>query len=98
MNIVFYQLWSRPLPVLHLALFLHGSLPLPPRRRAAVRLVTLDSVIRDSSLVEIGVLSGRKDRGRGNWPIRHGALSAIDTASAQATSLRGGVVHEAHAS
>jgi hypothetical protein len=58
----------------------------------------LDSIIGDVRPVGGRVLSGREDRGRGNGPIRHGALSAIDTASAQAISLRGGVVREAHAS
>jgi hypothetical protein len=58
----------------------------------------LDSIMGDMRPVGSRVLSGRKDRGRGNRPIRHGALSAIDTASALAISLRGGVVREAHAS
>jgi hypothetical protein len=58
----------------------------------------LQSVIRNPRALGIGVLGGREDRGQGYGPIRHGALSAMDSASAQAISLRAGVVHGAHAS
>jgi hypothetical protein len=58
----------------------------------------LNSIIRHARPLGIGVLRGRKDRGRGYGPIRHGALSAMNTASVQAISLRVGVVHGAHAS
>jgi hypothetical protein len=58
----------------------------------------LKPIIRHARLLGIGVLRGRKDRGRGDGPIRHGALSAIDTASVQAISLRGGIVRGAHTS
>jgi hypothetical protein len=58
----------------------------------------LNPVIRHARPLGIGVLRGREDRGRGYGPIRHGALSAMDTASVQAISLRVGIVHGAHAS
>lgn len=59
-------------------------------------LARLDSVVGHARALRVRVLGGREDRRRGDWPIRHGALSAIDSASAQAISLRVAAVRRVH--
>lgn len=60
-------------------------------------LALLKSVAGHTRSLVIPVLGGREDGGRGYGPIRHGALSAIDSASAHAISLRAAGVWGVHA-
>jgi hypothetical protein len=92
--------------VLHPFLLFHLSLAFRLRPGTLVGpamscfvLAVLHTIVGHTRPLRTGVLRGRKDRGRGDGPIRHGALAAMDRALAQAISLQGGGgVHEAHAS
>ena len=97
--------WTRPFLLFHLDLLVRRCPTVRLRLSALARLAMscfvlaiLSTVIGHARALRIGVRSGREDRGRGDGPIRHGALAAIGSASARAISLQGGEVHGAHAS
>lgn len=66
-------------------------------------LLVLHSIVRDDGVLGIGVLGGRKHRGRRDGPVRHGARWAVAGCiciciCAWPLSLRGGAIHRDHAS
>jgi hypothetical protein len=81
---------------LHVMTLFHLALPLLWCLITRLRLCLVETIVRNPCRLGIRALTGRKDGGRGDGPIRHGALPATAAASARAISLRGAVVRKEH--